>query len=195
MRGSLGCHVELGWPSDNAKQRVLSKDVGPDGLRAFRSSRVRFDFRSGPTFDRIKLELDAYVELHGGPPSIVVIDNVTNIRSGGIENDEDPFAGLEVIMEFLQEIAHTTGAAVIGLHHVLGRYNDGDIPIPLGGIKGQISRVPETILTLHRGQDHLGNSQIRVSTVKQRGGRMDPSGLSWVPLEFDGATMTIRDPQ
>lgn len=184
--------ISLGWDSDRAKDRVNRTDVGTEGLAAFRSTKVRFDFRSSLTLPAMEQTLRAYDEVYGDYPSLIIVDNVTNVRTE--LNAEDPFAGLEVVMEELHEMARETGACVIGLHHVQGQYNDGDKPIPLGGIKGQIARVPETVLTLHRGLENFGQEQLRVSTVKQRANRMDPSGQSWVGLSFDGDRMAISDP-
>lgn len=97
-------------------------------------------------------------------------------------------------MDYLHTMARNTGACVVGLHHVTGSYNDADKPIPLSGVKGQITRVPELVLTLHRVSEEFGPEALRVSTVKNRAGRMDPSGLDFVELEFIGDTMQIRDP-
>jgi len=82
---------------------------------------------------------------------------------------------------------------VIGLHHVTGPHNDGDKPIPLSGIKGQIGRVPEMIMTLHRVPNEFGPDALNISTVKNRGGKSDPSGQDFASLEFVGETMKISD--
>jgi hypothetical protein len=92
-------------------------------------------------------------------------------------------------------MARTTSACVIGLHHVTGGYNDADRPIPLSGVKGQITRVPEMVWTLHRVPQEFGSDKLMVSTVKNRGGRSDPSGTDFVELDFIGDTMQIRDPR
>jgi hypothetical protein len=96
-------------------------------------------------------------------------------------------------MEYLHDMARKSGACVVGLHHVQGQYNDADRPIPMSGVKGQISRVPEMILTLHRGRETFGADTLRVSTVKNRAGREDPSGLDYVELSWVGDNMQIRD--
>jgi hypothetical protein len=79
------------------------------------------------------------------------------------------------------------------LHHVTGGYNDADRPIPLSGVKGQIARVPEMVLTLHKQTDVCGPDLLCVSTVKNRGGKADPSGSEYVSLTFNGDTMQIKD--
>jgi RecA-family ATPase len=134
----------------------------------------------------------SYEEVYGDFPALVVIDNVTNVRTGG-DNDDDPFSGLEALMDYLHDMARSTGACVVGLHHVTGGYNDADRPIPLSGVKGQIARVPEMVLTLHKQTDEFGPDLLCVSTVKNRGGKADPSGSEYVSLTFNGDTMQIKD--
>ena len=131
--------------------------------------------------------------MYGDYPSLVVIDNVTNVRTGVGENDDDPFSGLESLMDYLHDMARSTGACVVGLHHVTGPYNDAANPIPLSGVKGQIARVPEMVLTLHKSTADFGSDSLRVSTVKNRAGKADPSGYDFVELDFVGDTMTIKD--
>lgn len=152
---------------------------------------IRFSYRASPTLDTIESSMAAYDALYEEFPQLVIIDNITNVRSG--VEDDDPFSGLESLMEYLHEMARETGACVVGLHHVTGPHNDGNRPIPLSGIKGQIGRVPEMILTLHRESDGVGPDFLNVSVVKNRGGRSDPSGNSFASLEFVGETMKISD--
>jgi hypothetical protein len=128
---------------------------------------IRFNFLPSPTLPQIERSMNAFDELYG----------------------EYPFGGLEVFLEFAHEMARTTQSCVIGLHHVNGPYNDADKPIPMSGIKGQIGRVPEMVLTLFRsGPDSIG-----VSPVKNRGSKADASGQTYADLYFDGSTMTIAD--
>lgn len=153
---------------------------------------IRFTYEASPDLDDLEMSMRAYEEVYGAYPELVVIDNITNVRAGGA-NDDDPFAGLEVLMEYLHKMSRDTGACVIGLHHVQGQYNNADKPIPLSGIKGQIGRVPELILTMHRVTSEYGPDMLNISTVKNRNGRSDPSGVDHVSLEFVGDSMQIRD--
>lgn len=157
---------------------------------AVRNIPIRFNYDSSPTLDVIRKNMDAFAELYGEYPHFTIVDNVTNVQNGTADNAENPFGGLESFMEYLNTMARDTQSCVIGLHHTLGQYNDGQRPIPLSGIKGQIGRVPPQVLTLFRPTaDQLG-----ISVVKNRGGRADASGSRYAMLEFEGSTMTIRDP-
>ncbi|WP_066904095.1 AAA family ATPase [Mycolicibacterium houstonense] len=191
--------MELGWPLEQSARAVRTKQLpeqtltwnpgpgNPNGIP------IRLNYAAQPTLKTIENSLAGYEETFGNHPQMVVVDNITNVLTGVAANDEDPFGGLEVLMDYLHETARETGAAVIGLHHVTGDYNDGDKPIPLRGVKGQIARVPELILTLHRVPSTYGGDSLRVSTVKNRAGRADASGREYAELEFVGKTMTIRD--
>lgn len=153
---------------------------------------ILFKYDASPSLQMLEDPLEAFAQKYGDYPSVVVIDNITNVRVDG-GDDDDPFSGLEGLMDYLHDMARKTSALVIGLHHVTGPYNNGDKPIPLSGIKGQIGRVPEMVLTLHRVSPEFGPEKLCVSTVKNRAGRADPTGFDCVELEFVGDSMTIRD--
>lgn len=182
--------IELGWTLEKSSAAVRSMNLGI-AAESIEDIPVRFNYSASPTLDMIELELVAYDELYGDYPELVVMDNITNIVTGSSE--DDPFAGLESLMDYLHKMARDTGSFVIGLHHVTGQYNDADKPIPLSGVKGQITRVPELVLTMHRAEQFGGPDQLYVSTVKNRAGKADPSGKNFAILEFVGDTMSISD--
>lgn len=181
-----GTHLE-----DSAKA-VLSGDLG-EAAKVLSDVPIRFNYSASPTLDDIELSMQAYEEVYGDFPSLVVVDNVTNVIGGG-SGEDDPFSGLESLMDYLATMARDTEASVVGLHHVTGPYNDADKPIPLSGVKGQISRVPSLVMTLHKKSGaEWDDDTLCVSTVKNRGGKSDPSGVDYAPLLFDGDHMQIRD--
>lgn len=181
-----GAHLE-----DSATS-VLDGKLG-DAEEFLAGIPIRFNYSASPTIDDIETSMKAYEEVYGDFPSLVVVDNITNVIGGGSDAD-DPFSGLESLMDYLATMARDTEACVVGLHHVTGPYNDGDKPIPLSGVKGQIARVPSMVLTLHK---HSGaewdDDTLCVSTVKNRGGKSDPSGNDFAQLRFDGERMQIED--
>lgn len=172
-----------------AARQILEGNLG-SAKDALTANPTRFDYSASPSLDDIEISVAAYEEVYGGYPDLIVIDNITNVRSG-MSDSGDPFDGLEGLMDYLATMARETQACVLGLHHVTGPYNDSDRPIPLSGIKQQIGRVPTFVLTLHRPRD----DRLGVSVVKYRGGRADMSGRDFAELEFLGETMTVRDPQ
>ncbi|QFG10430.1 DnaB-like replicative helicase [Mycobacterium phage Anthony] len=182
--------IQTGWTMEKSSRKVRDSDLGD--VSSALDLPIRFNYMASPSLDQIELSMESYGELYEDYPSFVVVDNITNVRSGGA-NDEDPFSGLESMMEYLHDMARRTGAFVMGLHHVTGGYNDADKPIPLSGVKGQITRIPELVLTLHRVSEQFGSDSLRVSTVKNRAGKADPSGQEYAELEFIGDSMQIRD--
>jgi hypothetical protein len=104
--------------------------------------------------------------------------------------DSNSYVALEKVCEYLHELARETGACVVALHHVKGDSNDGNQPVPLSQIKGQIGRVPEMILTLHRIGDD-SSRQMGVSVVKNRTGKADASGAMTLYLDADMERMRL----
>ena len=188
---SRSLSVLTGWPMDKSTKMVRNSDLG-EAADEFADIPIRFNYSASPSLTQIEQSMRSYEEVYGDFPALVVIDNVTNVRTGG-DHDDDPFSGLEALMDELHTMARFTGSCVIGLHHVTGGYNDADKAIPLSGVKGQIARVPEMVLTLHKIAEEFGPDSLRVSTVKNRGGKADPSGQDYVELEFTGSTMQIQE--
>lgn len=148
-----------------------------------------FDFNSSPTDERVVGQLAAYAELHGRYPDVIVMDNLKNLDTG---NGDDEFRALEDNCVFLDEIAKTSGAAVIALHHVVGALEDGFSQIPLSGVRGKVSKTPAMILTLFKTFSLTKEQPLNVSIVKDRGGKMDASGSFYVPIMTDLERMSFR---
>nr|WP_269783003.1 AAA family ATPase [Nocardia terpenica] len=177
---------------EDAGKAVLDGTLGAETEQMLSEVPIRLTYDASPNLDTIEITMLAYEEVYGDYPSLVIVDNVTNVRSE-TKLDDDPFSGLESLMDYLHTMGRQTEACVLGLHHVTGGYNNADRPIPLSGVKGQITRVPEMVLTLHRRASDYGPDTLCVSTVKNRGGKADPSGADFAELEFDGEIMQIRD--
>ncbi|QGJ89768.1 DnaB-like dsDNA helicase [Mycobacterium phage Superchunk] len=183
--------ITTGWSLERAARAVRNEDLA-EVAGDLDPIPIRFNYKASPSLDVIEESLQAYYALYEDYPHLIVVDNITNVRTDSSDGD-DPFSGLESLMDYLHTMGRETGACVIGLHHVTGPYNDGDKPIPLSGIKGQIGRVPEMVLTLNRVSDGFGPDSLNVSTVKNRGGKSDASGQDFASLEFVGDTMQIND--
>lgn len=184
--------VLYGLSVQAATALVLGDDLGEYAEKLDKTP-IRFSFDASPRLDDIERSVEAYEEVYGEYPMLIIIDNITNLRTESAEGEDDPFGGLEALLDYLHSMARSTGACVMGLHHVTGRYNDSDTPVALSGIKGQVGRVPELILTLHRRRQEGYQDLLCVSTVKQRGGQADPSGRTYIELAFHGERMAIED--
>ncbi|GAB3475421.1 DnaB-like helicase C-terminal domain-containing protein [Amycolatopsis cihanbeyliensis] len=183
----------MSWSMAKSAAAVRANDLGVVRERLM-GAPIRFNYSASPSLDEIKTTMEAYEELYGDFPELVIVDNVTNVWTS--DGDGDPFAGLEGLMDYLHGMARDTESCVIGLHHVTGDYVDAAKPIPLSGVKGQITRVPEVVVTIHKQPgDGYNPDLLRVAPVKNRNGKADSSGQDYAELEFLGDTMTIRDPE
>lgn len=184
--------IHTGLTMDETERYARGEEVLPSTLvkaEELKRIPIRFNFLAAPKLSNIEKSMEAFDELYGEYPALTVVDNITNVRNGTEDNAENPFGGLEVFLDYANEMARETQSCVIGLHHVNGQYNDQIKPIPISGVKGQIGRVPQMILTLFRS----GPGSVGVSPVKLRGAKFDPSGEYYTELDFEGSTMTFSD--
>lgn len=184
--------IDTGLTMEETEKYARGEPVLPSTLakaEKLKEVPIRFNFLAAPTLTNIERSMSAFEELYGEYPALTVVDNITNVRNGTEDNAENPFGGLEMFLDYANEMARETQSCVIGLHHVNGPYNDANKPIPMSGIKGQIGRVPQMVLTLFKS----GPGTIGVSPVKNRGSKFDASGEWFAELDFDGYTMTFKD--
>lgn len=181
--GALSTRMDMG----TIRQLVEAGNTGQvDAAIAARESHITYDFTGSPSQEHVLMELEAYLELHGEFPEVIVMDNLKDLSD---EQDADEFRALEDAVMFLKDLARETGAAVITLHHVGGVYEDSTQPIPLSGVRGKVSKTPALILTIHRPSD----VEMRVSVVKNRNGKADASGRWWVPLGVNAARVEFKN--
>lgn len=179
-----------GWSTEDIENAVNHGNTAEVDARLERASAVRFDFAGRIEIDALEEELTAYAGVYGEWPHAIAVDNLSNLDSEG-----DGYQALESACDYLHELARTTGSAVVALHHVTGEYDDGTKPVPLSGLRGKVSKVPEVVLTLYRdanvGLDGIGN--LYVCPVKNRTGRADPSGGWSLPLRYEPPRMQLED--
>lgn len=172
------------YPSDRVE--VLLEDEEFSSSIFHDLEHISFSFRSGIDFTEMSMIVAAYAEKFGAFPMWIVIDNLANIAFEG----DNEFGELRRIVADLHQLARMTQAAVIALHHVTGSYESGSEPVPLSGLQGKISKMPELILALSRGGD---GTTLFVAPVKNRSGKADPSGLWRIPMTALLDSMTIED--
>ncbi|MFE8916853.1 AAA family ATPase [Streptomyces globisporus] len=155
---------------------------------------IRMSYEAMPTPADMEADLEIYYEIFGCYPHLCVVDNITNVDTGGASDAESFTFGLEGMCEYLSDMARQTESHVMALHHVTGEWSDGLKPIPLSGVKGKIGRVPSLILTIHREPDEQGmNRVLNVSVVKNREGFADASGNTFAKMELDSNTLRLKD--
>lgn len=173
---------ETGWTTGEVETQVQQGNtLLIDSKLDQKSAHLRFSFDTNPDFDTVEEELLAYAATYGCWPTLLVFDNISNVET---ESGEGQVA-LEAVCDYLHALARKTGAAVLGLHHVTGEYDDGTKPVPLSGLRGKISKIPEQVLTLFRNQENPG--RMGVTVVKNRMGKSDPSGamVIWLDCELE----------
>jgi hypothetical protein len=123
-------------------------------------------------------------------PSLIVMDNLKDLYGGGVDGDW----AMSDRCEYLKVAARSTGACVVGLHHVTGEYDDGIKPVPMSGLIDKISKKPELILTLNRNAQAVtfeGYQTLNACVVKNRGGKADASGGWAIPITADMDRMRL----
>lgn len=153
--------------------------------------RIRWDFDAGPTLDSIEESVDAYAYLHGEYPELIIVDNLMDVIAD--EDGDNAAKSQNQILQFLKEIARNTGALVVVCAHLVGEYENGDTPPPLGALINKVSKVPEQALMLYRIESLMGGEAMGVVIAKNRGGRANAAGKFTVELEMDLSRMIIKD--
>lgn len=157
-----------------------------DGLQAHvrsHASHMRMDFRSSPSDQDLLDNLDAFAEVYGKFPETVVVDNLSNLYS---PDSEGEFSMLADNCSFLHDVARESGAAVIALHHSVGEFESGDKAIPLSGLRGKVSKIPEIVWTLYRSSEHM-----HISVVKNRNGVAYADGSNPITIHADLSRMRL----
>jgi hypothetical protein len=106
---------------------------------------IQWCFDTNPTLTEIGQELNAYIEAWDRYPSVVVIDNLTNIEA----DHDDQWAGMKYLLTEFQSFARVMGSAVIVLHHMSeGGSRDTTMPAPRRDLMGKRAEIPEVILSV-----------------------------------------------
>lgn len=146
-----------------------------------RTPHVSWCFDKAPTLDDIEQELEAYAIVNGEYPHMTVIDNLMDVipDSGGMATHEAHDAAID----FFAQLARKTQSAFVVLCHVVGAYEDGDVPIPLSGLMGKVGKRPRLVLTLYQiDQMHMGISVVKNSSgAKSTNGQGVLASIGWMP--------------
>lgn len=141
---------------------------------------------SEPSLDDIANAINAYVELWGSPPELIVIDNLMNMRS----DDGNEFAGMRSTVKSLHWLARKTKACVWLLHHT-SEQSEAWITSapPRMAIQGKVAQLPEVILTFANDSE----GALWVAVVKNRHGEADPMAKTPLRWIVDFSKMKLWD--
>lgn len=158
---------------------------------------IQWCFEEAPTMDSIQDELNAYAEVHGCYPQVVVVDNLMDVDS----DHPDEYAGMKETMKALKTLAARTDAAVVVLHHI-NESSKFDPTVDQGAparkdITGKVSHGSSLIFTMHYNRPEVqgDTGRLLVAPVKNREGKDDPSGNWVIALDADPEHQLITDPQ
>lgn len=142
---------------------IEARDV--DTLSAIEeaTSHMWISFDSSPSPMDISDEVDMFAMVYGDYPSLIVVDNLMDVQTGGMEER----GGQDAVLDYLKQLARRCSAAVVVLCHVTGEWANGDLPIPLNGLMNKIDKRPRLVLTLHTAEVNV----LGVSIVKNSNGQ------------------------
>ncbi len=159
--------------SQGEVEQKLAGDNGWAKAVLVKGSHIQWSFESSPTLEDISEEVQAFEELWGCSPTMIIVDNLMDIASDGGEE----FSIMRAIMKELKYLARATNAAVVVLHHTSEAVM-GTPCQPRSAIQGKVSQLPALILTL----GNVGTS-MAVAVVKNRYGKADANGngvIAWL---------------
>lgn len=148
------------------------------------ANNIRWSFESAPSLQDIELEVDAFSELYGQFPELIVIDNLIDCT----HSDGDEWNSLRSLLRELKWWARETNASVLCLHHT-SEGTAGNPAPPRNAIMGKLAQTPALILTVTNSQPGF----LGVCPVKNRWGQADPSGANVSWLVYEPARMHIGD--
>lgn len=133
--------------------------------------------------------ISAESEFWGDSPSLVIVDNISNlVQDGGYEEYRKVFLDLH-------RVARTANTCVVVCHHIgrdSARRTTGSVKVPPISLwSGQYSGEQESEIVL--GLWNGGDDKLNVSILKNRTGEADPQGELYVKLKFDKSKMIVDD--
>jgi predicted ATP-dependent serine protease len=153
------------------------------------NNHLYWSFEPSPTLKDLDEEVLAFETIWGRSPTLIVVDNLMDIAMDGHEE----FAGMRQAMKELKYLARDTNACVLVLHHTKEGFN-GTPCQPRSSLQGMVNQIPAMVLTV--GQQMLPNGidfYLCVAPVKNRYGKADQTGNTYIQLSFDPASMYLED--
>lgn len=138
---------------------------------------IRWSFDPSPTLESIKLEMDAFGELWGEYPWLMVLDILKNV-SYYADSDH---ASVGQILQYLHTLARDTRASILVVHHA-SEGSRGLCPSAQDILEKQ-NQLPTLIITAG-----VRESYMYLAVVKNRHGSQDPTGNTYLRLRVNPET-------
>lgn len=142
---------------------------------------IRWSFDPSPTLDDVGLEMDAFAEIYGDYPDLMILDVLKNV-SYYEEKDSGSYAR---VLQYLHQLARQTRTAVIAVAHCT-EFSRGNPCPSRSDILQKQNELPVLQLTVGARPPSF-----YVAAVKNRHGPQDPSGYTTHRLRVDPETCTF----
>jgi len=146
---------------------------------------IKWNFNPNPTLPEVEEELQAFNEIFGLPPALVVVDVL--MRMNYMEDSEHSTA-LRIV-DYLAGVARDYSACVILVHHASEGVPGNPVP-PRSAILQKVSQLPSLILNV---APMPWNGDLAICAVKNRHGKQDPSGKDFFSLKADPSQNWFED--
>jgi replicative DNA helicase len=177
-----------GMVNDPRLERRILDDPEWAGNQLKSVDHIRWSFDESPTLDDIVEEAEAFEELYGRYPAVIVVDILTKVDY----SEDSQYQSDNRIVRELDSVARQTGAAVIAVGHTSetekNQPHPGSQCQPRSAILQQIARLPTVVLTVA-----YQYGTFFLSPVKNRHAFSDASGLTQFRLAVDAPTATMSD--
>jgi len=152
---------------DIVEQSIREGDIETWNAIEEQTNHIWFYWDAQPSCVDLYEEVQAYAYVNGAWPHLIVVDNLINIDAGdeGASHQQK-----DAVMHWLQQLANTTNAHVMVLHHVTGSrkiqdpttrewreifYEDGSMPVPKSALLDKVAKRPRLVVTLFRESENL----------------------------------------
>ncbi len=146
---------------------------------------IKWNFSPNPTLPEIEEEVQAFMEIYGQPPEVVVVDVLMKVNY----MEDSDHGSFTRIVDFLTGIARDYSTCVILVHHASEAVPGNPVP-PRSAIMQKISQLPSLILNV-APREWTGD--LAICAVKNRHGKQDPSGRDFFTLRANPAQCWFED--
>lgn len=146
---------------------------------------IKWNFDPNPTLPEVEEELQAFNEVFGTPPVLVVVDVL--MKMNYVDDNEHSTAFR--ITDYLASVARDYSACVILVHHASEAVQGNPVP-PRSAILQKVSQLPSLILNV-APEPWTGN--LAICPVKNRHSWQDPTGKNYFTLKADPAQNWFED--
>ena len=173
--------------NQSVAEQILKTDPNKAAEILKEYNHLYWSFEPSPTLKDLDEEVSAFETMWGRSPTLIVVDNLMDIAIDGHEE----FAGMRAVMKELKYLARDTNAAVLVLHHTQ-EGAQGYPCQPRSALQGKVAQIPAMVLTVGQ-MTHGIDTYLCVAPVKNRYGKADPTGATYLTLSFDPANMHLED--